>query len=366
MIENVLGKAVPELQASQQFDNLGMHLLESKAQDRLFPCLSNRSLQLLIDLRDFLLDTRRVDASVGNQSLHRHARQFSADRIESTEHDGLRCVVDQYIDPGRSFEGANVASFAANDAAFDLVIGQRQRATGGGLRVVGCATFNRDRNQAFRLALGAFPGFVQDVAGQRPGVRLHFVFHLGQELRPGLFRRQTRDALQFRLREVLQVVKLLLNPVQVLLAVALDLLPLRHFLGFSLQQIHFAVEIGVALREPLFRFGEFLAPLFRFLFKVFARLEHLVLGGHVRFAKDGLRFFSSRLQHGSGLFGISSCLEAEEDPAHRRSQEQQSEVDEYLIHSSIPLDETTRFSVTMKSIRTSWASAGTSFNSWKS
>src|SRR5262249_23263296 len=99
-----------------------------------------------------------------------------------------------------------------------------------------------------------------------------------------------------------------------------------------------------------------------FLFKFFARLEYLVLRGHVRFAKNGLRFLAGRLQHRVRLSGVPACLEPDQHPANRRASEQRYQGDQYLIHSVFLWGETTRFSVTMKSMGTAVDAAGTSFN----
>ena len=52
------------------------------------------------------------------------AAYLSADRVEAGQEHSLRGVVDDQVDPGDRLESADVAPFAADDAALEFVVGQ--------------------------------------------------------------------------------------------------------------------------------------------------------------------------------------------------------------------------------------------------
>ena len=78
-----------------------------------------------------------MDASVGDELGQCHARHLAAYRIEAREDHRLGGVVDDQVDPGGLLEGANVPTFAADDAALHLLRWQAHDGDGGLARVVG-------------------------------------------------------------------------------------------------------------------------------------------------------------------------------------------------------------------------------------
>ena len=64
-----------------------------------------------------------MDAPVGDEVLHGDAADLAAHRVEARDGDALRRVVDDEVGPGQLLERADVASFAADDAAFQVVRG---------------------------------------------------------------------------------------------------------------------------------------------------------------------------------------------------------------------------------------------------
>ncbi len=72
----------------------------------------------------------------------RDAGDLAADRVERADDHDARRVVDDHVDAGRFFEGANVSSFAADDAAFHFVAWDIDRAGRGLGRVGGGETLN--------------------------------------------------------------------------------------------------------------------------------------------------------------------------------------------------------------------------------
>ena len=86
--------------------------------------LAHRLVGLFLDLLDDFLDPRRVDAAVGDQPLDRLLRDLAAVGIEAGEDDRARRVVDDQVDAGGELERADVAPFAADDAALEIVARQ--------------------------------------------------------------------------------------------------------------------------------------------------------------------------------------------------------------------------------------------------
>src|SRR5262245_61854411 len=72
---------------------------------------------------DDLCDAGRSDSSVGDQLFNRLLRDLPPIWIESRQDDGAGRVVDDEVDPGGKFEGADVTSLAADDPALQIVAG---------------------------------------------------------------------------------------------------------------------------------------------------------------------------------------------------------------------------------------------------
>ena len=69
--------------------------------------------------------------------IERQLGDFAADVVEGRHDDHAGRVVDDHVDAGRLFEGADVAAFAADDAALHFVVGNIDGGDGGFGRVGG-------------------------------------------------------------------------------------------------------------------------------------------------------------------------------------------------------------------------------------
>src|SRR5205807_5823482 len=78
-------------------------------------------IELLSNLFDQLLNARRMDAAVLHEAFERNARDLAPDRIEAGEDDRFRRVVDDQVDAGGQLQRADVAAFAADDAALHVL-----------------------------------------------------------------------------------------------------------------------------------------------------------------------------------------------------------------------------------------------------
>lgn len=82
---------------------------------------------LLLDFRlgfgDEFFDAGGVDAAIGDELVEGDAGDFAADGIEGADDDDAGGIVDDDVDAGGFFEGADIATFAADDSAFHFVAG---------------------------------------------------------------------------------------------------------------------------------------------------------------------------------------------------------------------------------------------------
>ena len=78
----------------------------------------------LLRLCDHFLNAGRVDPAVGNELFKSKTRHLAADGVKARYGDSLGRIVNDKIAAGESFDAADVAAFAANDASLHLVVGE--------------------------------------------------------------------------------------------------------------------------------------------------------------------------------------------------------------------------------------------------
>ena len=86
--------------------------------------------QLFAHLGHNFLDTGGMYAAVDDQLVQGEPRHLAAHRIESTDEDGIGCVVNHNFYSGRCFEGTYITAFASDDASFHLVVVDRESSNG--------------------------------------------------------------------------------------------------------------------------------------------------------------------------------------------------------------------------------------------
>src|SRR5690242_16667142 len=107
-----------------------------------------------------------MNPSISEQSLHRFAGHFAADGVEAGNQNGARSVIDQDRDARSGFECADVASFAADDAAFNLISLKSNRSRGVFERVFPGVTLDGDSDDLARFLLGPLFSLVNDPIAQ--------------------------------------------------------------------------------------------------------------------------------------------------------------------------------------------------------
>src|ERR1700682_4109524 len=73
---------------------------------------ANRFLDLLLGLAHDFFDTSGMNPAVGDKLLERDSGNLAADRIVARDNHRFGSVVDNDIDPGRSFDRADIAALA--------------------------------------------------------------------------------------------------------------------------------------------------------------------------------------------------------------------------------------------------------------
>jgi len=64
-----------------------------------------------------------LDAAIEDEVFERYARDLAANGIEAGESNRTRRIIDNDVDTGRAFEGADVATFFADDLALISSLG---------------------------------------------------------------------------------------------------------------------------------------------------------------------------------------------------------------------------------------------------
>ena len=95
-----------------------MQVVQAEIEGHVARLFSDGRVRFFPHLHHDLFDARRVNAAVRNQPLNRHLGDLATVRVKARQNDCARRVVHDEIDAGCQLEGANVAAFAPDDAAF--------------------------------------------------------------------------------------------------------------------------------------------------------------------------------------------------------------------------------------------------------
>ena len=234
-------------------------------------------LQFLLRGDDDLLDPRRVNAAVGDELVQGQAGDFPADHVEAADDDHARRVVDDQVDAGGLFEGADVAALAADDPPLHFVVGNADRAGRrlGGMR--GRVTLERRDDDLAGLLLAGLGQLLVVAEDRRAGLLLELRVEEFQQAPRGLGLAQAAQLvkrLPLHVEELRQVLLALVGLLDLLGELALrgldDLFLLADLFGLLFQGV-------LAFVEEAFAFVEFAADLAKLLFAFLLLLEHQLL-----------------------------------------------------------------------------------------
>ena len=239
-------------------------------------------LELGLRLVVHLLDPGRMDPPVLDQLLERQLRDLAADPVERREHDGMGRVVDDHVDAGQVLERPDVPALAADDPPLHVVareLDHRHRRLGGVARGDALERVGDERARTPpRLAAGLLLHLPHRPRELVPDEVLRALEH--GRLR--LAERHPGDPLQLLDRLVAARLQLVLELLQVHLAVADTLLPPRH-----LDQL--LVELRLPLRDALLDLRDLDPPVADLALDVGAQLDGALARLDERLAPDRLR-----------------------------------------------------------------------------
>ena len=239
-----------------------------------------------------------MDAAIRHQTFHRDAGDFAADGIKARNDNGFRRVVDQDVDARGGFDRADVAAFAADDAAFHVFVGQRDRRRRAFIGAVAGVALHGVHHDLLRIRLELLLVLLLETADQRAAVLFQTFLQTRQQNVPRLVLRHARNAFQF--------LQLLLGfggqrglfVIQFLLTVAQLLVAAVKIRNTGLQLLHLLVDVVLFRRQTFFRtlkfttaFGHFIVE---FLFcgdTLFSRPVACLLRFQIRFFTNHVRFF---------------------------------------------------------------------------
>ena len=295
VVQHVLTVGGAELLAAEELDQLRMHAGHAGLEAGALAFALDDLLDLAAGLFDHVLDAGRMNAAVGDQLLQSDAGDLAADRIEGGDRDGLGGVVDDQIDAGDGFEGADVAALAADDAALHLVVGQGDhgdRRFGG---VVGGAALDRGGDDLARELVGVLAQLVFDLLELHGGVVAGLGLHILNNVGLGFFLGKAGDLLQHLKLGLLDEVDLVLRRGHCLLTLA-DLLLL------ALVVVQLLVErLFLLLQTPLL-LVELRAALLDFLFVFRASFMDLLFCLKKHFTLLALATSDGFVDHALGFF----------------------------------------------------------------
>ncbi len=193
MHEHVLSVARPEPEPPQELDDFGVDIVEPQVEGRLLALVLHGDIQVFLDLFRDLLDARRVNAAVQDQTLNGKLGDLPAERVIAGKDHGLGRIVDDKIDAGGCLERADVPSLAADDPAFHFVVGQVHHRHSGLRHIVAGVPLNGEADDVLGFFVGLVLGFVLDTFDALGRLVLGFVLHGLHELALRFFTGHTRD-----------------------------------------------------------------------------------------------------------------------------------------------------------------------------
>src|SRR5437773_11177943 len=179
-----------------QLHELGVHALDARLIHRLLARLDDAGLDLGPALRDDFFDPPRVNAPVGDETLEREPTHLAPHGVEARDYDRVGRIVDDHVHAGSGLEGADVATFAADDASLHLVGREGDGGHGALGGVLGRDALDRDGEDLLRLAVGALFRLLLQLAAQRGGFAAGLVLEAAQQLLLRLLRGEAGDLLE--------------------------------------------------------------------------------------------------------------------------------------------------------------------------
>jgi hypothetical protein len=193
--------------------------------------------------------------------------------VETGEDHGVGCVVHQQFHAGDRFEGADVAPFAPDDAALDLVRGQHNLGDGALVAQLQARALHGTQQDLAGLLVGVQAGLLADLVEMLHRFPLDLLLQVVEQVLAGLLAGHGRDGFQAGILLVDELVHLLL--------VALQLQPV------VLQQLFLVFQVQLAglaqvrlLLQGQFAFAQVVLAVLQLVLGLVAfLLQQVVLAG---------------------------------------------------------------------------------------
>ena len=288
VLQQVLAVGGAVFHLADHADQLGVQAVDAQVDGGALAHLDDLLLDLFLHLGHHLLDAGGVDASVGDELVQGQPRDFAPHGVETAQDDRLGSVVHDDLDARRRLERTDVAPFAADDAALDLVALDVEHRHGVFDGRLGRHALDRRDDDALGLLGGAHLGLLDRFVDVGCGVGLGLGFHVFDQDVPCLLGAHPGDLFQAAVLLVHQAVDLLFLVFEVLdLALHLLLDP-GVFADFILQLPLLSLQASFDLLGPLLALGEFLVAFVDLtvvfaleLYELFFRLQEFLLLYHL-------------------------------------------------------------------------------------
>ena len=261
VLQQVLAVGRTVFHLADHADQLGVQSVDSQVDRRALADLDDLLLDLLLNLGDHLLDACGVDAAVGDELVQGQTRNFAAYGVETREDDGLGSVVDDDLDARCGLQGADVAAFAADDTALDLVALDVEHRHGVFDGRLGRHALNRRYDDALGLFCGGQLGLLDRFVDVGGGFGFGLGFHVLDQDVLGVFGTHARNLLQTRVLFALHLVDLLFLVFENLQLVLHLLFQTVVLTEFVFQFALLVLQVLLDLLGALLALGDFLVAL---------------------------------------------------------------------------------------------------------
>ena len=195
--ERVLVGREAEVQPAEQLFDGGVHRREAEVADGVAAEAAGVFHHFVGGGADAVFDESGRDAAVLHDAFERDARDLPADRIEAGNHRQSGGFVDEQRRARGLFEGADVAAFAADQAALHVLVGERDRERRRVLRRRGRQSLHRREQRAASLVVDVLFDLVEQPAAEVLGLFAILFAEVVQEQFASLFRGDLGEALEF-------------------------------------------------------------------------------------------------------------------------------------------------------------------------
>src|SRR6476661_5822583 len=252
VLQQVLPVGGAEAHAAHHLNQLGVQAVNAEVDDGFLADFDDFLLDILARLSHNLLHAGRVNAAVLHQQMQRQTGNFAAHRVKARDDDGLGRVVHNDFHAGSGFQGADVAAFATDDFAFNVValdVEYRHAVLDGVLR---SGALNGFEHNLLGVLGGREAGLGHGVLDVGAGLNLGFVLERLHQLLAGFGGGEVGDGFELALHSVQLVVGFFLLGFQfgqggfvveaALFGLAFELV--AQLLGVGLVFLALALEVG--------------------------------------------------------------------------------------------------------------------------